>query len=252
MAKQHPIKWKQTDDKELAKVVRNFNNKISRITKKNPDLKNALPDKISVRQLKELINTRQDLKRELNALRRFSKRGAEEIITYGDYNIKVTKWQKVEMKRRVAIINRKRKARKEHLESLEMKQGGKSLGYTKGQFGMGKIESLELNPMNAFTPGMNQRDVKKKWINILKQSQSSYITERDYMLRENYIQSLEQNFNPNDVEDVIIKIRDMDIAEFVNKFMSDVGGNFETSYPPNEEQYRAYLTGLKATWLPNK
>ena len=95
MAKQHPIKWKQTDDKELAKVVRNFNNKISRITKKNPDLKNALPDKISVRQLKELINTRQDLKRELNALRRFSKRGAEEIITYGDYNIKVTKWQKV-------------------------------------------------------------------------------------------------------------------------------------------------------------
>lgn len=251
MAKQHHIRWKPSDNEELTRIVRNFNSKITRTLKKNPELKNALPDKVSVKELKELINTRADLKRELNSLKRFSKRGSESIVTYGDYNIKVTKWQKAEMNRRVAIINRRREDRRKRIEALEMTQGGKSLGYTKGQFGMGKIELLELNPMKAFTPGMNQRDVKKKWTNILKQSQSSYITKKDYLLRENYIQSLEQNFNPADIKDVIYKINNMDIGEFVSKFMGE-GGNFETSYPPNEEQYRAYLTGLKSTWLPSK
>lgn len=251
MAKQHHIRWKQSDNEELARVVRNFNAKISRIEKKNPELKVALPDKISVKQLKELINTRQDLKRELNSLRRFSKRGSEEIVVYGDYNIKVTKWQKSEMKRRVAVINRRRKARKEEIEQLEMTSRGESVGYTKGQFGMGKLEDLEFLPMNAFTPGMTQAEVRRKWKNILKQSQSDFILKGDYQWRDNYITSIEQNYNPYDVKEIIDEIKEMDINDFIKKMRSEVG-SFETSYPPNREQYGEYLTSLKSTWLPEK
>lgn len=247
MAKQHHIRWKQSDNQELARVVRNFNAKISRLEKKNPELKVALPDKVSVKQLKELINTRQDLKRELNSLRRFSKRGAEEVITYGDYNIKVTKWQKTEMKRRVAVINRRRKARKEEIEAYEMSSRGESLGYTKGEFGMGKLEDLEFLPMHAFTPGMQQRDVKKKWGNILKQSQSDFITKADYQWRDNYIASLEQNYNPHDVRELTEIIAHMNIEEFL-RIMRSNPGIFETSYPPDREQYEAYLEGLRSTW----
>ena len=161
MPKYHSIKWRDSDTKELSRVVRNYNAKINRLIKKNPQIENVLPEKVTVAQLKELINTRQDLKRELNALKRFSKRGAEEIVIVPntDYNLKITKWQKTEMNRRVGIINRRRKKRLEDLSNMEMKSRGESLGYKKSDIGMGKATEVSLTPMNAFTRRMNQADL---------------------------------------------------------------------------------------------
>lgn len=253
MSKYHKIRWTESDNKELNKVVRNFNAKLNRLAKKDPQNKNVLPDKISVRQLKELINTRADLKRELNSLRRFSKRGSEEIVIVPntDYNVKVTKWQKTEMNRRVAIINRRRKHRLEELENLEVASRGETQGYTRGQLGMGKMEKVELHPMNSFTRRMTQSDVKYKWQSVLKQTQSDYFTQRDFMLRDNFIKSLEENYNPNDIKDVVSSINKMDIGDFLVKFNQDPDA-FEWSYPPDEEQYQGYLSALKSTWNPSK
>lgn len=249
MARRSKIRWQKSDSEELSKAVKNFNAKLSRLEKKNPEIKNALPERVSVRQLKEMINTRQDLQREINSLKRFSQRGSEEIETYGDYNINITKWQRTEMNRRVGIINRKRKERLDQLEQLEMQSGGESLGYTKGQLGMGRVERVELAPMKALTRGMNQRDVSMKWKNILKESQSGFLKEKDYRCRENYIKGLEENFNPNDVEKIINAIEKQPIDEFIKTFYSDQDASFEGIYAPNNEQYEGYLTKLESIWL---
>ena len=253
MSKHHQIRWKQSDNEELARVVRNFNAKLKRISTKNPELKNALPDKVSVKQLKELINTRQDLNRELNALKRFSKRGAEKIVDVpgNDYNLKITKWQRTEMNRRVGIINRRRKTRLEELQNTEMKSRGESLGYTRGQLGMGKATEVSLRPMNAFTRRMNQQDLKWKWKSIMNESQSDYFTKKDYQLRNNYIKALEQNYNSKDISNVIDTIKNMDIKEFLQKF-DEEGGTLEFAYPPNQEQYEGYVNALKSTWAPSR
>lgn len=254
MSKYHSIRWKPSDEKELARVVRNFNAKVNRLAKKNPQLKNALPEKTSVGQLKELITTRQDLKRELNALKRFSKRGAETIVIVDDtdYNIKTTKWQRTEMNRRIAIINRKRKRRLEELQDLEMTSRGEPLGYTKGQYGMGRAKEVSLRPMNAFTRRMTQTDLRWKWKAILTESQSDYFNKKDYQVRENYIKGLEENYNPNDVKDIIKAIKEMDIQDFLVKFESE-GGTMEfASGPPSSEGYGGYVGALKSTWLPNR
>lgn len=253
MSRYHRINWRESDTKELKRVVRNYNAKITRLAKKNPQIENVLPQKVSVAQLKELINTRQDLKRELNALKRFSKRGAEEIVIVPDtdYNLKITKWQKTEMNRRIGIINRRRKKRLEELANLEMSSRGEKLGYTRSQLGMGKATEVSLNPMNAFTRRMSQSDLKWKWKNIMKESQSDYFTQKDFRLRDNYIKALEQNYNSNDIKDVINNISSMDIQEFLNKFEEE-GGNMEFAYPPNQEQYEAYVNGLRATWNPSR
>lgn len=253
MSKQHKIRWREQDRRELNRVVTNFNAKINRLIKKNPQLANILPEKVNVSSLKQIINTRQDLNRELNALKRFSKRGAEEIVKVdeNDYNLQVTKWQRNEMNRRVGIINRKRKARLEQLQELEMKSRGEALGYTKAQIGMGKATEVSLNPMNAFTRRMNQRDLKMKWQSILRESQSDYFTQKDFRLRANYIKALEQNFNSNDIKDIISVINDMDISDFLIKFEEE-GGTLEFAYPPNAELMEAYINALKSTWKPNK
>lgn len=253
MPKQYNIRWRKDDSEALRKAVRNYNAKIDRLAKKNPEIASALPEKTTVRQMKELIDTRQDLNRELNSLRRFSKKGAEELVDVPDseYNLKITKWQKSEMTRRVAIINRKRSKRLKEISEMEMTSRGESLGYTRGQLGMGRAEEEQLKPMQPFTPKMTRRDLKMKHKAINLQSQSTYFNRKDEQFRRNFIKGLKENFNERDIKDVIERIEDMDFKTFYHTFQSE-GGNFEFIYPPDEEQYEAYVNSLKATWTPNK
>lgn len=249
MPKQYNIRWKPSDNDELRRAVKNFNAKISRLEKKNPHEKAALPERVTVKQLKSLISTRQDLNREINALKRFSKRGAENIVTAPDnkYNLKITKWQRDEMNRRAAIINRKRKKRLDEIAGIELESRGEKLGYTRGAIGMGKADEVALSPIRAFTPAMSRQDVKKKFAMIQKESQSGYWRERELRMKANYIKSLEENFNPADIEDVVDAIDEMDFSEFRKVFEAE-GGNFELSYPPDAESYQAHLTALKSIW----
>lgn len=264
MSKQSKIKWREDDTKELARVVKNFNAKLSRLVKKNPENSNILPsfynektqtfeNRISVEQLKNMISTRQDLNRELNALKRFSKRGAEIIVEApdNDYGSRTTKWQRSEMNRRIGVINRRRKNRLDTLNAVEMADASGNLGYTVGQLGMGLASKNALNPMKSFTPGMNQNDIKWKFRAIMNESRSEYFNEKDDRLRENFIKTLHENYRSGDIQDVIKAINEMDINVFVLKF-SAKGDAFEFAYPPDEDQYQAYLSELKAYWTPVK
>lgn len=253
MSKFYNIRWRDSDQDELRKAVKNFNAKITRLERKNPEQKNALPERITVKQMKDLIDTRQDLKRELNSLRRFTQRGSEEMVTIpdSDYNLKTTKWQKEEMTRRVGIINRKRKKRLKELSDVEMTSRGEKLGYTKGDFGMGKADEVALSPMNAFTPKMTRNDLNKKFSNIMKESQSTYWDAREQTLKATYVRTLTENFRAEDIQEIIDSIDDMDFKEFYSTFQSE-GGNFEFVYAPDQEQYNSYVTALKSTWVPKK
>ena len=252
MSRKYNIRWREADEKELKRVVKNYNAKLSRLAKKDPQNKNALPERVSAAQLRDMIETRQDLTRELNALRRFSQKGAEELVEVpeNDYNLKITKWQKEEINRRVGVINRKRKERLQKMSDIEATSRGEKLGYKKGDFGMGRADEHALAPLKGFTPGMNRKDLEKKFRQIMKESQSGYWNKRDEIMRGNYIKSLEQNFNPEDVKAIIEKIENMDFGEFRKIFEAE-GGNFELSYPPDRQSYDAYLTGLESIWLPN-
>lgn len=254
MPRLYKIKWNENDEKELKRVVKNYNAKVNRL-KKNADreTKAALPDNISVKQLKELINTRADLNRELNSLKRFSKRGSEEIVEVpgNDYNLKTTRWQKNEMSRRAATINRTRSRRRKEIAEIEMMDRGKKVGYKRGDIGMGSAEEKSLEPIKPFTSKMNRADFNMKNKILLKESQSTYWNERDEMMRQNYIKSLKENFNENDIKKVIDTIDKMDFKEFRKVFEAE-GGNFELSYPPDKSQYQEYLTGIESIWIPNK
>lgn len=253
MSKQYKIRWKRSDEEELRRVVKNFNAKITRLEKKYPKEKVALPERVTVKQLKELINTRQDLKRELNALKRFSKRGAETIVIVPetDYNLKITKWQKTEMNRRLGIINRKRKKRLEEIADIDMTSRGEKLGYKKGELGMGRVEEIELTPMIAFSRTMTYTGLKKKFKNIMVESQSDYWNKRDLIMKESYIKSLENNFNPEYVKDIIAIIKDMEYGDF-RKIYESEGGNFERNYPLNQQQMIENSTYLRSVWSPNR
>lgn len=264
MSKQYRIRWTKSDNQELARVVRNFNAKVKRLAENpnrlrndtinelnisNETIKNALPEQMSVKQLKSLINTRQDLKRELNTLKRFTEKGSEELIIVPDtkYNVIVTKWQRKEMGIRTAVINKRRKTRLEKLQATKLKSRGEDLGYTLDQIGMGRIEEVSLKPFNAFTGGMRQSDIRYKWRHILQESQSDYFDKQDYAVKENFLKGLRWNFDYNDVKDLIEHIEKMPIDVFLNKFNSE-GGTFEWLYLPEYEEQIHAIRGMEQTY----
>lgn len=234
-----------------------------RLVKKNPANSSILPqfwnnqteefeNKISVSQIRDLISTRQDYNRVVNMLKRFSKRGAEEIVDLpSDYGARTTKWQKQEQTRLVQTINRRRGVRLDNLNTIEMMNASGKLGYTLGQmFGMGLAEKNKLSPTKAFTRGQTQKDVKYKFRALLTESKDTYYNERDEMLKANYIKGLRENYNEEDIKDVIANIQAMSSDEFYLKFEAK-GDAFEFAYPPDSEQYGHYLSELKGYWKPD-
>lgn len=262
MPKQSNIKWRVQDEQELRRVARNFNDKLRRLVKENPQNKNILPQfynertdqfesRITIKTLKDMIGTRSDYNRTLNMLKRFSRKGAETIIEAPDneYGTKTTKWQRQETARLTAIVNRKRQERLDRLNMVEMMNSQGKLGYTVGQmFGMGLASKNKLSKTKGFTPSQTQTDVKWKFRGLLTESEQKYYADRDRILKDNYIRTLEQNYCKEDIQDVIDAIKRMNHETFILKFEAK-GDAFEFAYPPDSEQYKAYLSELKGYWL---
>lgn len=55
MSKYNKIQWRESDKKELARLTKNFNAKLEYQLKKNPELKDVLPEKVKVRDLKKIL-----------------------------------------------------------------------------------------------------------------------------------------------------------------------------------------------------
>lgn len=98
------IRWTKDDKQNLRKAVNNFNSKIKRLEKEGRE---NLPDKVSYKELvgigelqnfenKNRIYSRGELNNVMRSLQRFSKRGAEDIVTLKSGE-QVTKWQKKEI-----------------------------------------------------------------------------------------------------------------------------------------------------------
>lgn len=252
MSKQYNIRWTEADAKELARSVKNFNAKVKRLEEKYQGTDVIIPERVGVKELKELIGTRRDLQREVKSLQRFTQRGSEEIVKAPNTEdeLFMTRWQRTDMNRRASVINRTRKKRLEQVEELEMRSGGDPLGYTVGEFGMGKAEKLALSPTHAFTPKMSKYDVKQKARSLRKHSQSDYFNKADQRLIDNYTNSLVETYGEEAIKDVLDAIRGMSFNEFYKSFRAEPGAFEFASDIPDDANREAYLNKIRSTWLP--
>ncbi len=73
------IRYDKGLQSEIRRVVSNFNQKIARLEKLQDNL--YLPEKVTVKGILSEVNNRKQLKRKLESLKRFSKRGIEKTVT---------------------------------------------------------------------------------------------------------------------------------------------------------------------------
>lgn len=253
MSKRYNIRWKPSDYADIQRAVKNFNAKITRLEKKGVP-EQLLPERASAATIRDLIAARQDLNRELNSLKRFTKRGAEEIVDIPNtqYTVKATKWQKEDMEIRVRAINRRRKHRLKLIEKYEMTSGGEKLGYTRKDFGMGKADQLSLKPIKPFYRTMQQSDLKRRFTHFTKESQSDYFDKKDEQLRFNFIEALERTYGKEKVQDLVTAISEMSFKEFYKRFQSEPGMMEFASDVPDDADLEGYLEKTKSAMMPKR
>ena len=267
MSRQPKSLWNESNSKQLAKAVRNFNAKVRRLEKKLDQMpieearKIILPEKVGLKELRNVIQTRKDLDREVKALQRFTQRTTRKgvhtrpddfvDVPDNEYNLKITRWQRTEMNRDAANITRKRKKRAEEIEAFEQTSRGQGLGYN---VQMGQADTLMLRPRKAFTPSMGRRDIQGRAKSLRKERQRNYFTDADQRCKDNYIAAIERYYgHMPGVDKLIDRIKRMHRDTFFKRFKEE-GATFEIASPPRGAivDMDAYYDGLVSTWLPEK
>lgn len=175
------IKWRKQDYAALQKTVKNFNAKIARILKKNPDAAEYLPDKLSYAQLKKDIETRRDFNNVVKSLQRFSKKGAEAPIV-NPQGVKTTKWEKREIGIRVGQINRQRAAHRRRLP----------ISHEHGT--MGTVVEHNLDKKEWDWRKKTHYAWEKFKESVFHQSQANYWSDKERLYLGNYYAAVDNNY----------------------------------------------------------
>ena len=273
--REYNIRWRDSDEAELKRVVRNFNAKINRLSKKNPEIKNILPEKKNWKEIKDLVTTRNDLNKELHMLQRFSsnKNSADIFIILDDgrtikeedyrnnpekYNslreTRILRWEKNEINRAIPIINKKREKMKEQIEKIEVTYKGHGMNYTIGEVGMGNNLLNALKPLTGIYGSMERKDIKGKLETIKLHSKSDFYDTRNLRLKENYIKGLKENYSINDIKDIVTTIEDMNEDEFLKVFYSEKNASMEIASPKRQNKHieKENLSALRNAWMGEK
>jgi hypothetical protein len=196
MSKKPAIKWREADEQLLQRKVNNFNRKIDRIIKTITDAAIQLPSKISLKQARTGIKTRQQFNNLINSLARFTVRGAEKPVE-NKQGLKVTKWQKQEIAIKTGVINRRK--------TMQLKQIDKPT--ERGI--MGKLADHEIKPRPFDFEKIKPRDWEKFVEAAEKQSSPLYENERAIEYKKIYLQNI-KNLLGEDGTELYDKVEALD------------------------------------------
>lgn len=180
------IRYDKKLDQEINRTIKNFNQKIARLEKQEKEL---LPSKITKKELKSSVYTRSELQRKLKELQRFSKRGAEDIITTRG-GIRLTNYELNEIKRENARVKRNITREINRLKVNKPKILGKTQTSTFSE--MGDTDYLNLVARRkALEKDINKlsRDEFERFIKLIEKTGKS----QQYMntvFKENYFEML--------------------------------------------------------------
>lgn len=224
MPRQYNIKWRNKDKTRLSNTVRQFNAKITRMLKKNPELAPYLPERLTVQGLRDKIQTRQDFNREIKLARRFLKPGAETPVTSAT-GIRTTRWEKREIGIKVGVINRRR--------NRELKK----MNPTTDKGTMGTIRENNLRPKKYDIDKIKASDWDMFVYGVEKQIMSGYTAQKNEVYKQNFIKAVKTAFGSKGTE-IVEMAQSIPADILVELYYNDPVLQVEFIYNPLEMQIK--------------
>lgn len=230
------IKWNKRDQRETTRIIRNFNAKITRLESQGKSF--GIPEKIGIKEFKSDIYSRADLNRELNRLKRFSKRGVEELIESKTGNL-ITKWERQEIGRQVQIINAKRTRERKRIENTEATSRGQKLGMKRGEMEDDRLSDVRKKQFNfnKIRPG-REWELFKQAVN--EQVSSNFENSKNESYKRNYIASLYSAGLPN-ANKISAIVSQIPADKVVQIYYSEEQASIDFVYDPMEALMKSEL-----------
>lgn len=173
---------------KINKTVNNYNAKIRRLQKQNPAL--SLPEKITAKSIQNLTESRKELNRTLESLKRFSKRGVEENIILPSGEI-ISNYELMELKRESARLQRNMTRRINQLAETTPKVKGIKQDYTYAEMGDMHLNNLitKRDTLKQMTKNITKSGSLKNYTKLIK----SIKTKQNYQIsifKDNYIDKI--------------------------------------------------------------
>lgn len=208
------IRYDKKLNQEINRTIKNFNQKIARLEKQEREL---LPSKITKKDLKNTSFTRAELQRKLKELQRFSKRGAEDIITTKG-GVKLTQYELSNIKRENARVKRNITREINRLKVEKPKIFGKTQTSTFSEMGDSdylnlvarrkalekNIDKLSREEFERFTKLIEKTGKNQQYMNnIFKENYFEMLTDLAYYFdydndKLNLLKQKLMNLKPND------------------------------------------------------
>lgn len=199
------IRWRNEDITKLRNHVRKFNAKITRELKKNPSLKEFLPERLNINELRDSITTRRDYNNLIKSVNRFMEKKATQIVTLGN-GVSMTRWEKRELQyKRAAINNRKREERKLVGEVPKGRAG------TLEQYNARDLKKLDEIPKAAFEGFRNR---------LKRESQESYIIRKNEQFLANWTQAVFNAFGDEKATAILKATEKLERSELLELILS--------------------------------
>ena len=228
MSKKSSIRWRESDTRELQRIINNFNAKIYRLRKNHPELKDYLPDTVKKKDVIKGIETRADFNRTIKSLQRFTKRGAENPVK-SSRGAKSTEWEVGEFKLKQRIENARRTRERKKLEDKQVKSRGKETGVKRAE--MGSIKENALKPSKKKFDNLSQKEWELAKRNIDNLLNASYRDERLLKMKDNYIKGL---ITAGYSDELIEMVRGLDPDKFIETVTTDQDATFDFIFDPLE------------------
>lgn len=181
-------------------MVNNFNAKLRRLKAKNPSKVDFYPDTISIKDIRSKISTRADFNRVVNSLKRFSKRGSEELTTTKG-GVTLTKYELKELHIKRSVVNRRRSQEVKRL-GLTLERGLKT-----------QVDKQQLTPKKKVET-VNLKDFEKFKESLEREIADRFNQEQKERYVSNYFKGLYNKLGYEWASE-IIKLLEQESADFI-------------------------------------
>lgn len=181
------IRWKKGDYISLGKAVSSFNKKIRELQKE--ENKTYLPNLVDYKEIKDEINTRRELNRYINSLKRFMRTGVEQLYET-EAGEQITKWERRELGINIGIATRKLN------KELATLSEPTEVGFSRAEMGNSRVREIQAQLRNLH----NIERAKGYEFNLLRLRAKRYgATDYEWKMskiyRENYLKEMEKYRN---------------------------------------------------------
>lgn len=239
MAGTNQIRWRDVDSRKIANLVRQFNAKITSVSKKHPELARIQPERIVSKELQDFLKKydRATFNRYVGRLQRYLRKGAELPYTTKQ-DVTITNWQKREIDNNFRSINARRRA------EMNKYQPSAEKGTLR------TIEEGNLRPRKNTVNEIKEKNWGKFVENLEKQVLSYADNSRKEQYKQNYIRAIQNQFG--DSSPLINIISDIDSESLVKAYYSDPILQIDFVYDPKEAQELERLIIEKLNTVKNE